>query len=198
MFENFRLPRLNEIKDVDTKKVIAVLKEATDTRFKEYLDKVFQRPSDKPKRIEHTHRHERDWLELEVTYLSDNTTFYSAYMDVNHSGQKDYVLITKVEYSLTKRNAAFEKKTIGLNASLYSYTPIYKDGSYKQPEKHSRFSLRGHPFYYRGRFYVVDFNYSSSPESTWVSVYIYEPKVPFMSREGVDMGRAVCQLRMKP
>lgn len=106
-FKKFKLPRLKEMKGVNTKEVIAVLKKAANARSKEYIDTVLYSASDK-KRLEHTQRRDRNWQEAEATYLSDKSTFYSAYMDVNHSGKKNHVLITKVEYPLTKRNAAFE------------------------------------------------------------------------------------------
>lgn len=182
LFKDFKLPRL---KSVDQDYGIAVVKEKIDSYFEDSLEKEL----DKQKTIELTQKHNSNWLNGD--YFKYDVSFYTAYIDVNQSGQKNHLLISKLVYPLTKRNAEFEYYPIGINASLYSYSPLNKDGSYKHMNK---FSLSGLPFFYRGRFYVANFSHVSNPDRTRLTVHISEPKVPSFVTEGLYMGRAVCQL----
>lgn len=187
LFKDFAIPHL---KEVDKDYGIAVIKERIDTNFKEELAKI----SDEKKILELTQKHEKDWLNN--GYFKNESTFYTAHIDANHSGKKNNLLVLRIITTLHRRNASFERVPIAYKSSLYSYTALNKDGSYKVTEKYSHFSLSGHPFYFRGRFYVASFSYVSDLESTSFRVSIHEPKVSFASKEGVYMGRSVCQLRI--
>jgi|GEM_PF-1841016 len=186
LFSEFKLPHLIT---ADKDYGLAIVKERIDSVFKEDLEKV----SDKQKKIELIKKHERDWLNSD--YLNYEVTYYKSRMDINHSGKKDDVLIVKTEYPLTGRNKAFKRVPIGINASLFNYVSLDKDGSYKHIKG---FSLGGHPFYYRGRFYVARLGYTSLYGRTTLRTTIHEPKVAFQTKEGVYEGRAVCQLSMTP
>lgn len=185
LFKNFKIPYLNE---VDKNYGLSVVKKKIDTHFEQRLAKI----SDEQKKIELVKKHKKGWLKS--LYLNEETKFYTAKIDVNHTGKKNDILISKLIYPLTKRNADFKQTPIGLNNSLVSYTRIDDEGNYKHGES---FRLRsGHPFFYQGRFYTARFGYAAGPGRTRLTVDVHEPKKTFATKEGVYSGRAVCQFEM--
>lgn len=182
LFKGFKLPYLVK---VDKEYALSVIQELSEQKLQDKLTKALT----KQEKIKLTEKHKGNWRSS--YFLKEENQYYTAYMDVNHSGKKDHVLIKRGVYSLQRRSADFIRSPIGAKKSTFYYIPLDKEGSYR---RENNFLLDGQPFFYRGRFYTAGFSHATQANSTTIRVNIYEPKVTPFTEEGVFMGVAVCNL----
>ena len=163
------------------------------SRFKASLETIVD--EQKIRKLKQRYQDGIDWYNNYI--FRDEITFYTANIDYNHSGKKNYLLIQKMTLPLTRYTATRESVNIPYQKSYYNYITLNQDGSYKPPEEERGNDLSGSPFYYRGRFYIADFSFVSNTETTSIWITIQEPKVPFATKEDVWDGPEICTLRMR-
>ncbi len=164
-FEGFKLPRLTE---VDKKEWFERFKTAFWGSKKKAIKKY----------PELKERFERHWIESEKRYWKANFKVFTAKIDVNHDGETDSLLITKLENHKTKYSPL---------STGYTFNLVNDAGEY-DIKKDARSG--GQFFLYEGRFYIANL-------SEYYTVSIYEPKKPH-ARENKFYwrGPSICELEI--